>query len=56
MIRGGPWDRDSQNKGSQGSGGLSRLSHYSEVPQLHTGPGNLKEKDSFMDSENTHRW
>jgi hypothetical protein len=51
VIHGGPWDRGSQNKGSQRSGGLLQLNHYAEEPLWHMGPGNLKEKDEFKNRQ-----
>lgn len=55
MIHGGPWDRDSQNKGSRGSGDLLQLNHYAEAPLWHMDPGNLKEKDGFNDRYSKNR-
>jgi hypothetical protein len=55
VIHEGPWDRGSQNKGSQGSGDLLQLNHYAEAPLWHMGPGNLKEKDGFNNNDNKYR-
>jgi len=48
VIHEGPWDKGSQNKGSQVSGGLSQLSHYEEAPLWHRGPVFLKQKEGSM--------
>jgi len=55
VIHGGPWDRDSQNKGSRGSGDLLQLNHYAEVQLWHMDPGNLKEKDGFNNKDSKYR-